>query len=127
MGVMTAKELVDHISKYYTDDAELLIYWWDRSTVVDNHDDLCLDEDRVTEIWREAASDADVRIEHELDQISERISEATWRQITEAEKEHENCIEIMTPAGSTIHRQMEELPAEEVVLRGRLVADTLES
>lgn len=127
MGVMTAKQLVDHISKYYADDAQLLIYWWDRSTVTDKFDDLCLDEDRVTEVWTVAAEAADNRVEYGIDCIDEQIAEAISNEITPEEKEHENCIEILTPAGSTIHRQMEELPAEEVVLRGRLVADTLES
>jgi hypothetical protein len=127
MGVMTAKQLVEHISKYYTDDAELLIYWWDRSTVTDTFDDLCIDEDRVTEVWTVAAEVADNGMAYDIDRIDDRIAEAISNEITPEEKEHENCIEIMTPAGSTIHRQMEELPAEEVVLRGRLVTDSFDS
>jgi len=127
MGVMTAKQLVDHIQNYYTDDATLLVYWWDRGAVRDEYDDLCIDEDRVTEVWENAAELADSHNERGIDVIQEEVTRALGNILTQEEKDHENCIEIMTPNGSTIHKQMEELPPEEIVLRGRLVTDTFDS
>lgn len=132
MGVMTVKDLVEHITKYYSDDSKLLIYWWDKETVGDKFDDLCLDADRVVEIWDEAADAANARIEHEIDLMDDQIAEAVSDAITPEEKNHENCIEIVTEAGSVIHRQMEELPPESdedenEVLRSRLAGDTLDS
>ncbi|NBT76265.1 MAG: hypothetical protein EBT15_09930 [Betaproteobacteria bacterium] len=81
----------------------------------------------MTEVWENAAELADSHNERGIDVIQEEVTRALGNILTQEEKDHENCIEIMTPNGSTIHKQMEELPPEEIVLRGRLVTDTFDS
>lgn len=113
MSFLTVKEIIESLPKYYKETDKLLVYWWDKESVSDyiNGNEFCVDETRIDEIWDNAGDRTDSIEEYGLNSIQDTLTDQISDQLTTEEREHYGCIEVVVD-GKTIHKEMEELPAE---------------
>lgn len=111
MTFKTVKEIVEDLQRYYKDDDKILVYWWDRESVEYYSEDICLTPKRIDKIWEVAGSYTEGHEEYGLNSISDTVNEAISDEITQDERDHYGCIEVVI-GGKTVHKPMDELPAE---------------
>lgn len=108
MTFATVGEIVESLQSHYADTDKILVYWWDKESVDFYTEDICVSPDRVKEIWENAGSYTEGHEEYGLNSISETVNDAISEEITQEEREHYGCIEVIVD-GKVVHKEQQEL------------------